>query len=323
MSSANRHRQTYLARINRVLDHIGAHLTDPLDLATLASVAHFSPWHFHRLFQAMTGETLADCVRRLRLEAAAHRLVRRPADAVLTIALEVGFGSAEVFSRAFKAHFGVTATAWRRGAWRVHSDLRSDQLSKIRQAQRNLAQDLAAWPQHHADTPPAGRKTHEETAPMQVELKTLPAMRLAYMRWTGPYGHPGITRTWERFAAWCGTHGVGTPRSQTYGIAQDDPEITPADKCRYDCCVAVDGQFRPSGELGVQDFAGGRFACARFTGTGADIQDAWMNLYGKWLPASGLQGDDGPCVEIYDADFAVDPLTGRFSCWLCVPVRPL
>ena len=87
-------RHAYVARINRVIDHIDGHLADPLDLATLAGVAHFSAWHFHRVFQAMTGETLADCVRRRRLEVAAARLLGLPPEPVLAIALDVGFGSA-------------------------------------------------------------------------------------------------------------------------------------------------------------------------------------------------------------------------------------
>ena len=53
-------RQAYAARIHRVTDHIDSHLAQPLDLAVLASVANFSAWHFHRVFQAVTGETLAD-----------------------------------------------------------------------------------------------------------------------------------------------------------------------------------------------------------------------------------------------------------------------
>lgn len=59
-------RSLYVARIHRVTDHIDAHLAEPLDLAVLASIAHFSAWHFHRVFQTMTGETLADPVRRRR-----------------------------------------------------------------------------------------------------------------------------------------------------------------------------------------------------------------------------------------------------------------
>ncbi|WP_416928592.1 hypothetical protein [Ottowia sp.] len=41
----------YQRRINRVLDHIRAHLAEPLDLAVLAEVAHFSPWHFIAFFK--------------------------------------------------------------------------------------------------------------------------------------------------------------------------------------------------------------------------------------------------------------------------------
>lgn len=63
----------YVARINRVVDYIGAHLAEILDLQTLAGVAHFSPWHFHRVFQAVTGETLADCVSRRRPGVAIYR----------------------------------------------------------------------------------------------------------------------------------------------------------------------------------------------------------------------------------------------------------
>lgn len=64
----------YQARILRVLTHIQEHLDEPLDLEALAQVACFSSFHFHRVFAAMTGETIADHVRRLRLERAAMEL---------------------------------------------------------------------------------------------------------------------------------------------------------------------------------------------------------------------------------------------------------
>jgi AraC family transcriptional regulator len=111
-------RSTYIARINRVIDHIDAHLADPLDLETLAAVAHFSAFHFHRIFRTMTGETLGDWVRRRRLEIAAGRLVSSPGTSATRIALDVGFASPEVFTRAFRAYFGVTPGAWRQGAHR-------------------------------------------------------------------------------------------------------------------------------------------------------------------------------------------------------------
>ncbi len=105
----------YAKRMHRVVEYIDQHLDEPLELSTLAKVAHFSAFHFHRLFSAWMGETLGEYLRRRRLEVAALRLVAQPAVPVLNIALSVGFGSAEAFARAFKARFGCTATSWRQG----------------------------------------------------------------------------------------------------------------------------------------------------------------------------------------------------------------
>jgi AraC family transcriptional regulator len=315
------HRPGYVARINRVVDHIDAHLAEPLDLAALAAVANFSPWHFHRLFQALTGETLAERVRRRRLESAAIRLLASPQQAALGIALEVGFGSAEVFSRAFKAHFGVTPSAWRRGAWRDWAQRHREQLSKIHQAQRKDHQAVIEALRHDAQPWQRRHDTHGAPA-LNIELRTFPDTRVAYLRHVGPYGSPGIPLLWQRFAAWCGQHDLLQPGRALVGVSQDSADFTPPEKCRYDACVPVDAGFRAEGEIGVQTLAGGRYACARFEGTAMEIHTAWMKVYGEWLPGSGYQPDDRPCLEVYD-DGGVDPETGRFTCLLCVPLKPL
>jgi AraC family transcriptional regulator len=84
-------RSEYERRMHRVIAHIDEHLDQALDLNTLADVAHFSQFHFHRLFSAWMGETLGDYVRRRRLEVAAMRLAAQPRAAVLDIALSAGF----------------------------------------------------------------------------------------------------------------------------------------------------------------------------------------------------------------------------------------
>jgi len=99
----------YVARMHRVVEHIDRHLDEPLDLETLAGVANFSSFHFHRLFSAWMGETLGEYLRRRRLEIGAQRLATQPRIPVLRVALSVGFGSSEAFARAFKARFGKSA----------------------------------------------------------------------------------------------------------------------------------------------------------------------------------------------------------------------
>ncbi|MET1078643.1 MAG: AraC family transcriptional regulator [Pseudomonas sp.] len=316
-------RQAYIARINRVMDHIDTHLADALDLNTLAAVAHFSPWHFHRVFQAMTGETLADCVRRRRLEAAAQRLLQSPPLPALQVALELGFASAEVFSRTFKAHFAMTPTAWRRGGWRDWVAQQQAALSKIHQGLHKAHQAAAAAFRDNPRHWPSGPVATKRGLTMHIEIQTLAPQRLAYLRYTGPYGSPDITQTWGRFAAWCAAHGLMEPRRTMYGLSLDNPAITAPDKCRYDCCVVVDEEFKAQGEIGVQTHPGGRYACAHFSGTATDIHAAWMHLYGDWLANSPWQADDKPNLEIYPVDFVMDPVSGAFSCLLCVPVKPL
>jgi len=88
------HRLEYETRVNRVIDHIRGHLADELSLSTLARVAAFSPFHFHRVFRAITGETLFGFIHRLRIEKAAGALLNHPDQSVLEIALDHGFASA-------------------------------------------------------------------------------------------------------------------------------------------------------------------------------------------------------------------------------------
>ena len=91
--------------MGRVLVHIQSHLDEPMPLDQLAEVASFSPWHFHRIFRGMVGESVKEHVRRLRLERAAQQL-RDTNRAVVDIALEAGYETHESFTRAFAAMFG-------------------------------------------------------------------------------------------------------------------------------------------------------------------------------------------------------------------------
>jgi AraC family transcriptional regulator len=154
-----------------------------------------------------------------------------------------------------------------------------------------------------------------------VEIRTIPETRVAYMRYVGPYGSPRITDMWQRFESWCATQGLTSPRRRMFGIAQDSPNITPADQTRYDACIEVDAAFQPTGEVAVQTIRGGRYACTPFFGTAPEIKAAWVKFLGRTLPDAGYNPDVSPALEIYEPDFAVDPKTGAFSCLLCMPLR--
>jgi AraC family transcriptional regulator len=297
--------------MHRVLERIDKQLDQPLNLETLAEVAHFSPFHFHRLFSAWMGETLGDYLRRRRVEIAATRLVAQPRVRVLQIALSVGFGSAEAFARAFKTRFGCSPTLWRL----QQSALRSAK-SNPGQVKRNIGQIL---PQNFAKNDAVHHPLPE--ASMKVELIDRQPTTVAYLRHVGPYGAPLMTFWQETVYPWMVTSGLlQQPR---YGISHDDPTITAPGQCRYDAGCEVPPALTTLGNALKTTIPGGKYAALSFKGTIADIEEAWSAMLRDWLPSSGLQLDGRMMFEYYPQGSSYDPATGVFDSKLCVPVVPL
>ena len=86
-----------------------------VSLDALATRAGWSPFHLHRAFRRMVGETPKQYTLRLRLEGAAARMLASD-DSIVDVALAAGFNSHEVFTRAFRRHFGRTPAEYRANA---------------------------------------------------------------------------------------------------------------------------------------------------------------------------------------------------------------
>lgn len=319
------HYSEYSRRMHKVLEYIDQHLDQVLELSVLAEVAHFSSFHFHRLFSAWMGETMGDYLRRRRLEVAAFRLIAQPETPVLDIALSVGFGSTEAFARAFKNRFGCTATVWRLSEaerrmtpreathspqhWRTsrlnHEVSKPDQAHQVKQSNHKGSQQLPL-----------------ETA-MIVKVCHLQSAKVAYFRHIGPYG-PSLTEFWgEKVYPWIEANALlGQAR---YGIGHDDPYITAAGKCRYDACVEIPPEFVSidKDKFFSTTLPGGRYAVTRFQGPVTAIGEAWEALLRDWLPASGMQIDARPFFEYYPRSATFSSKVERLDCDLCIPIIPL
>ena len=263
---------SYQERILRVQLHIQNNLDQTPNLDELAGVACLSPYHFHRIFRGMVGESVAGYARRLRLEGAA-RQVRNGQRSLTEIALACGYASSEAFSRAFKSQFGLGPRAARQAA----IDGNGDPLA-------------SASPGPHPPGP-------EVRSPMQVTRVHRKPIRVAFVRHVGPYSECGAA--WDRLLTRLGAEGWLGPNIEHIGLCHDDPHVTETQHVRYDACVTVDESFRPSGEIGAQKIEGGFYAMTTHHGPYEQLNEAYLELIGRWVPQRGVELRSQPCLEIY------------------------
>lgn len=265
--------QDYQQRIVRTLAHIQQHLDGELDLDQLAGVAAFSPFHFHRIFRALVGESPKEHVRRLRLERAARRLKQQDAP-VTEIALEAGFEAHESFTRAFGAMFGVAP-----------SDYRIAHRPLPEHASRTHFEDIA------------GYRLPECGEPIPVEVREIAPLKIAYLRHVGPYSQVGAA--WGRLMSWAGARGLLGGSMRLIGIVHDDPEVTPVDKIRYDAALVVNGAVQPEAEIGVREISGGAYAVLTHRGPYETLGKTYQGFFAGWLPKSGRDAADKEEFEEY------------------------
>jgi AraC family transcriptional regulator len=269
-----------LAAVHRAIDYVQAHLGGPVVLEDVAHAAGFSPFHFHRVFKGLMGETLHAFTQRQRLERALTMMSRTGAGTLTEIALATGFASSSDFSRAFKQRYGVPPSRFDVGALR--DSRRAELLASLEQAGRRPALDRLP-----PDTNPDG---------FQARLRELPPRVLAYIRVHDPYHGDGVVRAAERLVAWAEARGDADNR--WYGYQWEDPDITPLAQCRYDIAVEVD-DVRAQGEIGRLALPAMLVAEVELAGDVALELRALDWLFTTWLPRSGRVPADQPCFEAF------------------------
>ena len=272
-------RSFYSRAVQAAIEHIAHHLDDALELEALARVACLSPFHFHRVFRGMVGETPLELTRRLRLERAAWRLKdkQRP---ITEIAFEAGYETHEAFTRAFRASYSTSPSGFR-----------------LRTYQRI---EIAAACGVHFDAVgavPAFVPADSGGLTMDVEIKEMPELRVGTVRHVGPYNQ--IPKAFERLGTIAGPAGLLGHASAMMAIYHDDPETTAQDQLRSDAALVVPEGVRLPEGLAEQHIAAGRYARTVHVGPYEQLGDVWARFLGEWVPASGNRIGNGVSYEIY------------------------
>lgn len=285
-------RSFYELAAQRTIEHIARRLDDALGIEALAGGAGLSPFHFHRVFRGMVGETPLELARRLRMERAAWRLAHARDD-VITIAFDAGYETHEGFTRAFRACYGTSPSGFRQRKYR------RIELAATCGVHYNERGHVPAF------TPrDSGGKT------MNVEIVSIRGLRVGTVRHVGPYNQ--IPQAFARLGAIAARHGViQQPGTAMIAIYHDDPETVPPDQLRSDAAIVLPDHVPMPDGLAEQRIPAGVYARVTHIGPYELLGDTWARLLGEWLPASGRRLASGVSYELYrntPGDVPVDKL---------------
>jgi AraC family transcriptional regulator len=318
---------SYIERINRVIDFIDQHLHEELSLHRLAEIAHFSPYHFHRIFRAIMNEPLNQYIQRIRLERAAMQLTANPRKTISEIALDTGFSGSASFARAFREHFKVSASGWRTGDKDLESKIRKT-IRKNREQVRKMNEAVHVSSVYiDSETRNPKWRIHMNTQKnVDVEVRDMPEQTVAYIRHIGPYKADAelFRGLFEKLMRWAAPRDLlRFPETKFMTLYHDDIHVTDESKLRMSVCLTVPADTPVEGEVGKMTIPAGRYAIGHFEiADSTRYEEAWNALYGGWLPESGYQPAEGICYELYLNNPEEHPEHVHIVD-ICIPVKPL
>ena len=290
----------YAQRINRVIDYLRANLHRQVKLQELAKVACFSEFHFHRIFGAVSGETLNNFTNRLRLEKAA-RLLRYSDHSLTDIALECGFSSSATFSRAFRSGFDTSPSQFRKSG-----EIKKSKICKELFSGREYLLPVS---------------TEEKRAAFPVRLIDVPERQLAYIRVTNAFEMDRVLAALKTMIEWAKSQDI-VSQGILFGMSMDDPHVTPKHLYRYDVCLASSSQFECTEGMSKLKMPAMRYAATKVSGDIRKVATATDYLFRGWLINNDYEPEHAPGLEIFlDKENAAD--WSHFELELCIPVRKL
>ena len=273
--------QTYRSRVARV---VAAIVADPLAehrLEDLAALAHFSPFHFHRVYASVVGETVSATIRRVRLARAACLLAQGD-ESITQIGQAVGYDSPQAFSRAFGQFAGQSPRAFQK---------------RLRPPQ---------------DAGEAASSEEADAGVPRVRVVELPARQVLALRHVGPAAT--IPHTWRRMEQLIGER----PMSDWLGLSVGEP--SEAEGFAYYVGVAPrEGDVDNEG-LELLQVAAGTWGLYELAGPYTRINTAFDAVYSRWMPGSGYEPDERLALERY-LNSPRDTAPADLRTELLIPIR--
>lgn len=247
-------REDYAKRINIIIEYIGNHLNDEMDLKELAEISNFSEFHFHRIFKAIIGESVGAFVVRMRIETAA-RLLRYSNLSVQDIAYNVGYNTPSSLTKVFRQYYNISP-----------SDYRNNKSYKIMKPLQ-VSSDI------------------QLKNPKIVELDSKKAI---YLRLQGDYRTLDYGSAYSKLWSFVKENKLFTAGIEHLTMSHDDPHVTDSDKLITDVCLVIHKEVSPKGEIGVKNVLGGKFLVFTYIGPYNNLSSVFDTIF-RWVPDNGYE----------------------------------
>lgn len=275
----------YLTRINTALRYIDENLQSDLNLQHIADIACYSPFHLHRLFKAVTNETLNNYITRKRIEHSALLLIHHDEYQISEIATKFGFKNDSTYTRTFHKIYGQSPSAFRknnRGNFSKIGKMNSKNHQESFIAEEYLCniKELKNWMMMNAN----------------IEIKNLPAMNLSSVSHTGV---DGVENAFMRIIGWAAAKGLlAKENSKICRVFHDSFKVTDADKVRMSIGVITDDAQQADAGVTASTIPSGKHIVARYEIVVEDFEKAWSGLF-IWMTENGYKKADANPFEIY------------------------
>ena len=295
----------YKNRINRVFEFIDQNLESDLSLNKISEIAFFSPFHFHRVFKFITGETLNGYITRRRIEKSASDLLHKNITAT-EIAHKYGFSDNSSYSRTFKKYFGVSPTEFKKQNPNRHS--------KIRQLESKNGQEYPDYEKYICIIDNLKKWTDMNA---KIEVKETPELNLAGVTHVGVNG---IENAFEKLTKWAIPKGLlKNPEAKMGRVFFDSFKFTSPDKVRMSIFLVTNEPFETEGEINKLTISKGKCIIGRFEITPMEFEKSWTSLF-IWMNEKGYKkGNENP-YEIYHNDYREHP-ENKFIVDLYIPIE--
>lgn len=294
-------------RIVKAIQFIDANLDADLSLEKIAEISAYSPFHFHRIFKLLTGETLQNYIIRKKTEKSAFLLAVRKDMEMKEIYFNLGFSNPSVFSKTFKKYYGLPPSEFRKTA--------PEAFHKILQTQGKNGQIDTVFSQYICTIE---NMLNWTTMNLKIEVKEMPEMNLAAVM---SLGIAGVEPAYNVLVDWAKKKKLfPADHVKMISVYHDSFKVTPADKVRIHACMLLDDKLKdPAGEIFSETIEAGKFIVGSGEVTLNDFEQCWVSLF-LWMNEHNYSMRRTFPFEIYHSNFKDHP-EGKMLVDFCIPIQ--